>query len=223
MAGMEPNKGSAAAAVETLRAELAMVDGALSSIDQKAALIPALLGAVTGIVIAPDTNITELQAGLLVVALVFGAVAGGLALRVLWARDLNMGPDATLTVSATYLKPADFNVSVADSLARSVNALSKVAKWKGGLLNRAMICAATAILFLVLTRMAGGIGVSDQKPTQATPQAPATTPAQQPTPATADRPPGQVVVPVDLGQQIAAKGGLPSDLGKLTDRIEKRG
>jgi hypothetical protein len=152
-----PHPESASAAVETLRAELDMVDRALDAIDRKAALLPPVLGAIAGILIAPDTTFTRIQQALLVVALATGVGALLFALRVMWARDLNLGPNAAEVATGTHLEPADFNRAVAGSLAKSVDALSELSKWKAFRLNVAMALAATTILLLALARVAGGI------------------------------------------------------------------
>jgi hypothetical protein len=154
---MAPNPTSAAAAVETLRVELDMVSDALSGLDRKAALVPAVLGATAGIFIAPDTAFTDRQQVLIVVALGTLVVAVVLSLRVLWAQNLNVGPNAQLTANGTHLEPAAFNHAVAGSLAKAVDQLSDLARWKGQRLNVAMWFAAATILFLALARYIGGL------------------------------------------------------------------
>jgi hypothetical protein len=154
---MAPNPESAAAAVETLRAELDMIDNALDSIDRKAALIPAVLGAITGIFIAPDTTFTGLQQVLLPVALGTGIVSIVLAIAVLWARFISAGPHAQTTAEGTHLTPAEFNRAVAGSLANSVDAMSALAQSKGARLNQSMLLAACTIVLLAVVRVTGGM------------------------------------------------------------------
>lgn len=222
-----PNLESAEAAVETLRAELGMIDAALDAIDRKAALIPVVVGAIAGIFIAPDSTFTGGQTFFLVAALVSGVGATIAALRVMWARDLNVGPNAQATAGGVHLPPEYFNRAVASSFAMSVDALSELAKWKAKLLNIAMWFAAATILLLALARLAGGISVPDDQGTQQQPtQAPATAPASPATSGGGDTPasqPAQADIPVNFGQQIASKGGLPADLEIRIDKIEKRG
>jgi hypothetical protein len=153
---ISPNIDSAAAAVVTLRAELDMVDRALESIDRKAALLPAVLGAIAGLFIAPDQTFTMPQQLLLVGALGTGVIAVAVALWVLQTRRLNVGPNAQQTVAGTYLEPAEFNRAVAGSLARAVDQLSEIAIWKGNRVNVAMYFAAVTILLLAITRVIGG-------------------------------------------------------------------
>jgi disulfide bond formation protein DsbB len=150
---MALNSESAAAAVETLRSELEVVNGALASIDQKAAFLPAALGAIVGIFIAPDAAFTHREEPLLLVALVTGISSALTALWVLWARFMNVGPNARETLGGMHLDPADFNRAVAGSLANAVDQASELAKWKGVRLNAAMWLAAATILILATTRL----------------------------------------------------------------------
>lgn len=154
---MAPNPESAAAAVVTLRAELDIVNGALESIDRKAALVPATLGVIAGLFVAPDTTFTTAQQGFLVVALATGIFAVIFALRVLWAQYLKAGPNAQMTVSGVHLQPADFNRAVAGSLAGAIDELSRITKTKGRRLNISITFAAITVLMLALARLAGGI------------------------------------------------------------------
>jgi hypothetical protein len=154
---MAPHPESAKAAVETLRVELEMVNGSLESIDRKAALVPATLGVVAGIFIAPDGSFTVAQSAVLAVALLTGIIAVLAALQVLWARRVSVGPDAKTAAAGTYLAPADFNNAVAGSLALSVAKLAEVADWKSARLNVAIASAGVTILLLAAARIVGGI------------------------------------------------------------------
>ena len=134
-----------------------MVNGSLESIDRKAALVPATLGVVAGIFIAPDDSFTEPQQVLLVLALAAGMTAVFIALRVMWARRVSVGPDAKTAAGGTHLGPADFNNAVAGSLALSVDKLSEVATWKSTRLNVAFWFVGVTILLLAAARLAGGM------------------------------------------------------------------
>lgn len=151
-----PHPDSAAAAVETLRAELDTGHTALEALDRKAALVPATLGVIAGLFIAPDSKFTDVQQVILAAALVTGIVAVVIALMVLRAQSLGVGPNAKQTAEGTYLAPADFNRAVAGSLAISLDKLSEVAQWKGTWLNRSMWWAAVTILLLAVARVVGG-------------------------------------------------------------------
>ena len=141
-----PDPDSAKAAVETLRAELTMLDGALEATDRKAALVPVVVGTIAGIFIAPDTLFTPPQAFILGGALLSGIAATILAMRVLWARkSWEYGPNAQTTAANTHLTPAQFNRAVAGSTANSVDSMSELSKWKGRRLNRSMSLAALTI------------------------------------------------------------------------------
>jgi hypothetical protein len=177
---MQANQESAAEAVQTLQAELNLVFGVLNGLDQKAGLIPAIVGTVALLVVAPDTRFNSAQAIFLCVAVASGILAGGLAVRVLWARNLNIGPDADRTVQSANLPVGEFDIAVADSLARSVNSVGEVVRWKETWLNRAMFFGAVAILALVLARIAGGLPVQDPTPTPS-PSTVNTCPPAQPT------------------------------------------
>ncbi len=221
-----PNPQSAEAAVETLRAELNMIDAALDAIDRKAALVPVVLGAIAGIFIAPDTRFTSGQTLFLVGALATGVLGTIVALRVMRAQNLNVGPNAQATAGGTHLAPEHFHRAVAGSLAQSIDAVSDLARWKAKRLNMAMWLAAATILLLALARLAGGITMADDQGTRQQPtEAPATTPTSAPStggdaPATQ---PAPAEIPTNFGQQIAAKGGLPADLEVGITKIEKRG
>jgi hypothetical protein len=154
---MTPHPESAAAAVTTLRAELEMINGALEGLDRKAALVPATLGVVAGIFLAPNDPANGYQAVLLVAALLAGVSAVYSALQVLSARRVSVGPDAKTTAEGTHLAPADFNNAVAGSLALSVAKLAEVADWKSTRLNIAFRLAGLAILVLAIARLVGGI------------------------------------------------------------------
>jgi hypothetical protein len=154
---MPPNPESAAAAVETLRAELDIGIGSLESIDRKAALVPATLGVVAGILIPAGNTFTRLEQGFLVLALVPGIIAVLASLQVLWARHVSIGPDAKLVATGTDLAPADFNNAVAGSLALSVGKVTEVADWKSARLNIAFASAGSTIMLLAAARLAGGM------------------------------------------------------------------
>jgi hypothetical protein len=206
----KPNESSAAAAVSVLQAELDLTSQALDSIDQKAALIPPLVGAVAALVIAPDMSFTYLQAAILFVAFVYGAVAYAFAIRVLWASNLNVGPGTKEVANITYLEPADFSQSVAAALAESVEANKERSEKKGRMLNTAFVIAAFAILLLIAARVAGGPAVADNQnhtPSSSTPTAPAQQTPAQPTPGAAQVPVVQVEVAVRLPQEVVMKGG----------------
>jgi hypothetical protein len=88
---------------------------------------------------------------------VSGIAATILAMRVLWAQNLDVGPNAQTTAANTHLSPAQFNRAVAGSTANSVDAMSELSRWKGRRLNRSMSLAALTILLLAIARIAGGI------------------------------------------------------------------
>ncbi|HEV8489548.1 MAG TPA: hypothetical protein VGQ58_07145 [Candidatus Limnocylindrales bacterium] len=153
-----PNPDSVVAAVETLRAELLMVERGLESIDRKAALLPPVLAAVAGFLTTPEGGYTPWQQVLLIAALGTFTTALILAIWILVSGRLNVGPNAQTTAKATHLAPADFNRAVAGSLANAVDELSDWSKWKGRRLYIAMGLAAATILLLAMARVAGGIG-----------------------------------------------------------------
>jgi hypothetical protein len=94
---------------------------------------------------------------LLVLAVAAGVISVFLALRVLWARRISIGPHAMTTANGTDLAPADFNNAVARSLALSVDKLSEVAVWKSARLNIAFWFGGVTILLLAAARITGGI------------------------------------------------------------------
>jgi hypothetical protein len=153
-----PNADSAVAAVAMLRAELEMVERALDAIDRKAALLPAVIAAIAGIFIAPDSTFTCTQYVALVPGLACGITASILALVVMKARRLDVGPNAHATANGAHFAPAEFNQRVARSLAKSVKAMSELSEWKAERLNIAGWFAGTSILLFALVRVAGGFG-----------------------------------------------------------------
>jgi hypothetical protein len=154
---MAPNLESAAAAVETLRAQLEMANGSLEAIDRKAALVPATLGVVAGIFIRSDDKFTPWETAALIAAIGTGIASVLFALRVLWTRLVSIGPNATRTASETHLDPASYNRAVAGSLALSIEKMSEVAKWKSDHLNRSFGFAGVTILLLAVARLLGGL------------------------------------------------------------------
>jgi hypothetical protein len=62
-----------------------------------------------------------------------------------------------------------------------------------------------------------------QQAVDSSPTAPATPQAETPSPAQTQAEPPQAEIPTSFGQQIAAKSGLPPDLEKRINEIEKRG
>ena len=220
-----PDKDSAAAAVESLRDELHMADHALDAIDQKAALVPVVLGGFAGLVAVSDASLGPVLTPVLGVALAVAALSIAVSLSVVWARYSTAGPGAQTTAANTHLSSAHFNRALAGSYADSVDILSELTKWKAHRLNAALALAGVAIVLLTFVRVVGGINMADQ-PQQPTgsQQTPSTQPesqpaSQQPT----AQPSQQVEIPTNFGQQILAKGGLPSDLETRINEIEKHG
>lgn len=154
---MAPNPESAAAAVDMLSAQLELAIASLEAIDRKAALVPATLGVVAGIFIAPDGPFTTPQIVALAGALGTGIVSVFFALRALWPRRLSIGPDALAASKGTALAVADFHNAVAGSLAISIGKLAEVAEWKSKRLTYAFWSAGATILLLAVARLAGGI------------------------------------------------------------------
>jgi hypothetical protein len=153
---MTPNPESAAAAVGELHAQLSMIDGAVESLNTRAALLPAALAGIAGIFIAPDSRFSAGQIIFLLIALATGVASVAIALWVLRARYVSSGPNAQTMIAGTHLAPADFNRAVAGSLAIAVDKMSEVTKWKGDAINRAMWLAAVSVVFLAIARVAGG-------------------------------------------------------------------
>jgi hypothetical protein len=216
----QPDKESAAAAVQTLRAELEMIERALDALDQKAALVPAALGAIAGLLV-PSGSPSSLAQGLLLLGgLVSGLFATVFALvLVLRARYFNVGPDAQTAARYTYLSPADYNRAVAGSLADSIDAMSITNRYKSRWLNRSIYLLASTIVFLALARAAGGM-TTVPDPQQSTPQQ---TPTTQPTQQQPQQQSPHAEVPTDFGQQVVQKGGLPPQLGQRVNEIDKLG
>jgi hypothetical protein len=150
---LPPNAESAAVAVEALRGELDMIDRALEAIDRKAALVPAVLGALAAFFVNPETVLSSNQRIAFIAGLVVGGISIAYAIRTMWARLLHVGPNAQTTSTSTHLKPADFNRAVAGSLADSVDAMSHLAQTKGDYLNRSFVLAALALLAFALVRI----------------------------------------------------------------------
>jgi hypothetical protein len=152
---MPPDPESAKAAVETLRHELDMTVTGMESTDRKAALVPAALGAVAGILIAPGSPASPLAGSFLVAALAAGIVAGYYTLRVLRAERYYLGPDAKTTADNVHLDSAHFDWAVATALGKAIEANQKVEDAKGRRLNLALFAASIAILGLAAARIAG--------------------------------------------------------------------
>jgi hypothetical protein len=148
-----PDADSAAAAVETLRAELEGILGAIDALDQKAALIPAALGAIAALFIAPDTTFTGIKIPIVVIGLTAGGVSIVFALAALAPRFIDAGPNAQTTAASTHLHPAAFNRAVAGSLANSIDRMSEVTKSKGFRFNVSAVAAGIAIAALGLVRV----------------------------------------------------------------------
>ena len=235
---MAPNPQSAAAAVETLRAELDTAISSLESIDRKATLIPAVLGTVAGIFIAPSATFRGSQAAVLIAAVLTGVIAVFFALRVIWARYVNIGPNARQTASGTYLDPAAFNHAVAGSLATAIDQLSAVSAWKGHRLNLHLVGSRDNLLARSRTNTRRH-DLSDKDTPGTTPDAPLqpqapqalqqSTPPQEPPPPQPEPPANfgtqeamRGEQPASFGQQIMTKGGLPQDLETSIHKIETK-
>ncbi len=148
-----PVEASAEAAVTTLRAELDTLFQAIDAIDQKAAVVPAALGAIAALFIAPDTTLQEAQIVAMLIGIVTGGVSIGFALFALSARLIDAGPNAQQTAGAVHLHPAAFNRAVAGSLANSVDKMSEITKSKGYRLNVSLVFAAFAIASFAAIRV----------------------------------------------------------------------
>ena len=140
-----------------LSAELTLATDYLDRIDQKAALVPAVVAAVAALFIAPDTHFTLVQGIILVPALVFGIAAVWFALQTLETKPISLGGEADQIAKGDHYEPADFNHAMAGSLARAVNLQSELTRWKGRRLNWSMRCAGVTLLALALARIAGGL------------------------------------------------------------------
>lgn len=157
MEGIQPNQESAAAAVSALSAELAMANGNIEGIDQKAGLVPPVVAGVAALFLAPDAHFSLLQAIFLVPALVVGIVAVWLALQTLEAKPISLGGDAGQIAAGDHFAPADFNHAVAGSLAMAVMKHSELTQWKGQRLNWSMRLAGVTFVLLAIARLLGGI------------------------------------------------------------------
>lgn len=155
---MPPQPESAASAVTTLRAELASLNDSTEGIDRKAAAVPAVLGVIAGVLVAPDLRPSPVQAVVLLSALAVGAVSVAYALSAFRARLMNIGPNADQVAAGTHHAVADFDHAVAGSLARAVNDVTKVTRLKGHRLNWSLGTAAVAVLLMAAARVIGGMG-----------------------------------------------------------------
>ena len=155
---MPPDPESAKAAVETLRHELDMTVAAMDATDRKAALIPAALGAIAGLFIAPDTTFSRTASVVLIAALAAAMIAGYHALLAMRAQRFRIGPDATRTAELVHLGLAQFNWGVARSLATGVKYNQDVAGWKSRHLNLSLFAAGIAILLLAGARIVEVVG-----------------------------------------------------------------
>ena len=226
----EPNRETADAAVDALRAQLGIVIAALDTIDRKAALVPTVMGALAGVLFVSTGPYTSWQGALLLGALVTGVISAGLSLRVIWAQDQRIGPNAQEVAANTHLSPEHFHRAAAKSYADSIDALSALTEWKAAWLNRAMALAVATILLLALARFAGGITMPEDQGTQQQPTAaPVTAPASStPPPSDGAAPPAtqaspQAEVPTDFGQQTVIKSAVPSEVEIRIAEIDKRG
>jgi hypothetical protein len=243
----EPNPDSVESAVSVLQAELALTDGHLDAIDRKAALLPPFLVGVAALLLR-DGAWTVFEAGLNIVALIVGSVAVVYCLTILRPGRISVGPEATVIAHHTHLPPPEFHLRVAVSLADAIDLNTRRTKVKADRLRTAGWLAAATMFLLVLARVAGGIGVTDDSgappPSNSASPSPATEPASappaapspsapaspgEPSPSTGDRLPdfGQQMITASeprlpsFGQQWAEKGGpLPRD---TEIRVEKSG
>jgi hypothetical protein len=229
---VEPNRETADAAVDVLRAQLGMIVSALDTIDRKAALVPTVMGAFAGVLFVSAGPYTFWEAVVLLGALVTGVIGAALSLRVIWAQDQRIGPNAQDVAANTHLTPEHFHRAAAKSYADSIDTLSALTEWKAFRLNVAMALAVTTILLLAFARFVGGIAVPEDQgaqPQQQPTNAPATAPANA-TPAPSDggaspapQASPQAAVPTDLGQQTVFRNAVPSEVQVRTAEIDKRG
>ena len=153
MAG--PDTESATAAVDTLRHELDMTLAASEATERKAALVPAVLGAIAGLFIAPDSTFSPRAGALLAGALAGAIIAGYYTVRVMRAQHYYIGPDAKTTADNVHLDPAHFNWGVATALGKAIAANGERENLKGKCLNLALFAASITVLLLAGARIMG--------------------------------------------------------------------
>ena len=214
----KPNDKSASAAVAALQSQLEMADGNVDALDRKAALIPATLAALAGLLLANQVGLSGWQLAAIAVALVTGITSAILALLALQARKLVLGPIPSQVAAGVGLPIAEFNQRLAGSIAIAIDTHTDLAEKKGRMINWAMRFAVASIVCLAVSRVIGGFQVSDTQQPGAAPSS--SPPAQQPvqTPATTPIPSVQPTVDPSVspaanlpnfGANWAQKSGLP--------------
>lgn len=129
-----------------------------NALDQKALLIPGFTLALAALFLPPTTqDPTLLQIGLIVAAVVLGAltvIAGFLTLR---PAATKLGPNATALGAGLGLEPADFDLRVVGSLTMSVNQQTEYNLTKSKTLWRALKLAMMTVACVVAARLVGGL------------------------------------------------------------------
>lgn len=222
---------NAETAIEALQNQIELADGNLDSIDRKAALIPAALAGISAIFL-PESfeGYNRIQIASLLEASAFGLLSVLFALYCLRTRSVVIGPDVDKLVMGLDTSTEDYKTKVAGSLALAVNELTLSGGHKAKQVNRSMTFASISILFIVLSRVAGALPMTDQPNST---DAPAPSPTAQPSgaPAASPEPSGATSTPAakpadtpgaseaapasypNFGEQWAAKGGdLPPNV-----------
>lgn len=156
----DPVDSTAQAAVDVLKAELALVNASIDSLDRKAALIPTLLVAAAAFLLGPPatTTYTALHVALALSAFSIGVWACVEAYRTMAPDEIRLGPDAEILVRHLDAPTYQFQQRVAEALAVAVSLSAHLTVAKGERLSRSMRLAGATLLLLVVIRASGGIG-----------------------------------------------------------------
>jgi hypothetical protein len=144
--------------VAVLQAELTLANANIDSLDQKAGLLATLVIAIAGLLVGTSgSGYGPGQVALVLLGLVIGGAAVGVALKSLGPDVVRLGPNATIVAQHMQIPPALFNAAVANSLAEAVKETSIVTRTKGRYLTIATRLALATVLCLVLARLTEGL------------------------------------------------------------------
>jgi hypothetical protein len=153
-----PDLQAVSAAVSSLERQLDRHLKAIDSLDQKASLLPPVLGAL-GLLslngVATGTN-QFAATTFIVFALVAGTASMALALACLAPRRVPFGADAVKVALGTSLRRSEFDQGLANSLALCIRTAEEVGRYKASTLTLAFTAGLFGIVCLVAFRVVEG-------------------------------------------------------------------
>jgi hypothetical protein len=150
-----PDKETVAAAVSVLQFELGLANGAIDSLDRKAALIPPFLVAAAAFLLGPvSTTYNWLQLALVALAILTGIRSSYLAYRAIAPDLIRLGPRAEIVERHTSAPVAAFDQRVVEALSEAVQETSKTTLVKGERLTAGLVLAGATLVLLVFARVA---------------------------------------------------------------------